>query len=239
MLGEPLADLAPKRLVLVAEAEVHIHQLRDLPADVTIGDLKVVLVVHGHPDGSTSLPRVAGDVDGMRACEVHDAMGEGPPDVAHVLLAWADDGAELDVDRLTGGRPATGYRVEERLQWDHALDGPAPVGVTRISFVRRRPDLTRERFADHWTNVHAALARRHHPALWRYVQNVVVAPLTPDAPEIDGIAELGFRSIEEMSARMYDSPEGAAVIRADVDRFIDAGAGWRVLTRPSWRATNP
>jgi len=156
--------------------------------------------------------------------------------VAELLLAWTDDGRPVDVEALTSGRPATGYIVEERAQWD---DGPAPAGVTRISFVRRRPDLTRERFADHWTNVHAALARRHHPALWRYVQNVVVAPLTSGAPEIDGIAELGFRSIEDMSARMYDSPEGAAVIRADVDRFIDAGAGWRVLTRPSWRATNP
>ena len=67
----------------------------------------------------------------------------------------------------------------------------------------------------------------------------MVAPLTPGAPEIDGIAELGFRSIEDMAARMYDSPEGTAIIRADVRRFIDAGAGWRVLTRPSWRASSP
>ena len=168
-------------------------------------------------------------------CAVHEVVGEGPPDVAEVVLAWADDVARLDVDALTGGRPATGYHVEERPQWDH---GPPAEGVTRISFVRRRPDLTRRQFADHWTNVHSPLARRHHPALWRYVQNVVVAPLTPGAPEVDGIAELGFRSIEDMSARMYDSPEGAAIIRADVDRFIDAGAGWRVLTRPSWRATS-
>jgi uncharacterized protein (TIGR02118 family) len=111
--------------------------------------------------------------------------------------------------------------------------------VTRISFMRRRPGLTRRQFADHWTNVHTPLARRHHPALRRYVQNVVVAPLTPEAPEVDGIAELGFRSIDEMNSRMYDSPEGTEIIRADVRRFIDTGAGWRVLTRPSWRATSP
>jgi uncharacterized protein (TIGR02118 family) len=153
-----------------------------------------------------------------------------------VMLAWGDDVAHLDVEALTDGRVATGYRVEERPQWDH---GPPAEGVTRISFVCRRPGLTRREFADHWTNVHAPLARRHHPALWRYVQNVVLAPVTPGAPEVDGIAELGFRSIEDMSARMYDSPEGAAIIRADVHRFIDAGAGWRVLTRPSWRVTSP
>jgi uncharacterized protein (TIGR02118 family) len=202
--------------------------------------LKLVLVVHGHRS-ERATNRVEAGVGGVRACVVHDAVGEGPPEVSEVVMAWGDDVAHLDVEALTDGHVASGYVVEERPQWDHAVErhGPPADGVTRISFVRRRPDLTRERFADHWTNVHAALARQHHPALWRYVQNVVVAPLTPGAPEIDGIAELGFRSIEDMSTRMYDSPEGAAIIRADVDRFIDAGAGWRVLTRPSWRATSP
>jgi uncharacterized protein (TIGR02118 family) len=198
--------------------------------------LKVVLVVHGRPGERTTVPRVAADIDGLRACLVHDAVDEGPPDVAGVMFAWADDVVDVDVDALAGGRPVTGYLVDERPQWDHVAPSE---GVTRISFVRRRPGLTREQFADHWTNVHSALARRHHPALCRYVQNVVVAPLTPGAPEIDGIAELGFRTIEDLAARMYDSPEGTAVIRADVRRFIDAGAGWRVLTRPSWPASNP
>jgi uncharacterized protein (TIGR02118 family) len=199
--------------------------------------LKLVLVVHGNrTEHATTAPGVAADVGGMRACAVHEVIGEGPPDVADVMLAWGDDVAHLDVDALTDGRVATGYRVDERPQWDH---GPPAEGVTRISFVCRRPGLTRREFADHWTNVHAPLARRHHPALWRYVQNVVLAPVTPGAPEVDGIAELGFRSIEDMSSRMYDSPEGAAIIRADVHRFIDPGAGWRVLTRPSWRATSP
>ena len=187
----------------------------------------------------------------MRACEVHEVVGEAPPGVAQVVLAWADDDAHVDIDALTGGAAATVYRVEERPQWDHGVEkrgvekhgveehGPTPEGVTRFSFVRRRAGLTREQFSDHWTNVHCPLARRHHPALWRYVQNIVVAPLTHGAPEIDGIAELGFRSMEDMSARMYDSPAGADIIRADVRRFIDVGSGWRALTRPSWHAANP
>ena len=188
---------------------------------------------------------MAADVGGVRACVVHEVVGEdltrperepGPSVVAEVVMVWAHEAARLDVEALTGGRPVTGYRVEERPQWD---DGLPADGVTRISFVRRRPGLTRRQFADHWTNVHAPLARRHHPALCRYVQNVVVEPVTLGAAEVDGIAELGFRSIEDMTARMYDSPEGAAIIRADVHRFIDTDTGWRVLTRPSSRPTNP
>ena len=77
------------------------------------------------------------------------------------------------------------YVVEERPQWDRGGET-----ITRIAFVRRAAGLTREEFADHWTNVHAPLARKHHPVLVRYVQNIVLENPTPTAPEVDGIAEL-------------------------------------------------
>jgi uncharacterized protein (TIGR02118 family) len=147
------------------------------------------------------------------------------------VFETVDDGAAIDLTAVASGGRVTGYHVEERLQWD---DGPPPATVTRISFVHRRAGLTRQQFADHWSTVHAPLARRHHPGVARYVQNVVIAPLTPDTPDIDGIAELGFRSMDDLSTRMYDSPEGMAIIRADVEQFIDRDAGWRVVvTNPS------
>jgi uncharacterized protein (TIGR02118 family) len=121
---------------------------------------------------------------------------------------------------------AEAYRVEERPQWDQGGER-----VNRVAFVRRAPGMTREQFADHWTNVHSPLARKHHPVLVRYVQNIVVENLTPDAPEVDGIAELGFRSVHDVHERMYDSPAGAEIIRRDVRRFLDVPAGWRMLAR--------
>jgi uncharacterized protein (TIGR02118 family) len=121
---------------------------------------------------------------------------------------------------------AHAYRVEERPQWDRGGET-----VTRISFVRRAASLTREEFADHWTNVHAPLARKHHPVLVRYVQNIVVEPVTPGAPEVDGIAELGFRTLRDVHERIYDSPAGAEIIRRDIQRFLDVPAGWRMLAR--------
>jgi hypothetical protein len=128
---------------------------------------------------------------------------------------------------------ALAYRVEERLQWDYQRDWPAgqpTPGVKRIAFLRRIPAITRDEFARHWTDVHAPLARRHHPALWRYAQNVVTEPLTPGAPEADGIVELSFRHLSDPTERMYDSAEGAAIIGRDVATFIDVPAGWRVTT---------
>jgi uncharacterized protein (TIGR02118 family) len=119
---------------------------------------------------------------------------------------------------------AQAYRVEERRQWDRGGET-----IVRIAFVRRSPGLSRAEFAEHWTNVHAPLARKHHPTLVRYVQNIVIEPVTPGAPEVDGVAELGFRSLKDVHQRMYDSPAGAEIIRRDIQRFLDVPAGWRML----------
>ena len=118
------------------------------------------------------------------------------------------------------------YVAEERPQWDRGGET-----ITRIAFVRRAAGLTREQFADHWTNVHAPLARKHHPVLVRYVQNIVVESAAPNAPEVDGIAELGFRTLKDVHQRMYDSPGGAEIIRRDIQRFHDVAAGWRMLAQ--------
>jgi uncharacterized protein (TIGR02118 family) len=124
------------------------------------------------------------------------------------------------------------YAVDERPQWS----SDEPVGVTRLSFVRRANGLTRQQFGEHWRDIHAPLAKRHHPSVIRYVQNVVIARLTPDSPEADGIAELSFASVDDMHARQYDSDAGREIIGADVRRFIDLSAGWRALVRPVGQA---
>jgi len=164
-----------------------------------------------------------------------------PPDAAELLYVPTEEGVSGRADGVTGiavyrsehaavPAGAEAYRVDERVQW--ARGDPA---ITRISFVRRARGLTREDFARHWTQVHAPLARTHHPGICRYVQNVVVHQLTPDAPAVDGIAELGFASIDDLRERMYDSPAGKEIIAADVREFIDVAAGWRMLARPSQR----
>jgi uncharacterized protein (TIGR02118 family) len=166
--------------------------------------------------------------------------------IAALLGAIPDDADELYVpvaEGVTGRRErvaaiaimrqdaplpagAEAYRVDERAQWDQGGEQ-----VTRVSFVRRAAGLTREEFAEHWTTVHAPLARKHHPVLVRYVQNIVIENVTPDAPEVDGIAELGFRTLRDVHERMYDSPAGAEIIRRDVRRFLDVAAGWRMLAQ--------
>jgi uncharacterized protein (TIGR02118 family) len=136
--------------------------------------------------------------------------------------------AIADADARVPAGFSESYLVEEHVQWDRGVPADA---VTQLSFVRRVPTMDRVAFARHWDEVHAPLARVHHPAVLRYVQRVVVERLTPGAPDIDGVAELAFATLDDRRHRMYDSPEGRQLIGADVRRFLDVDAGWRLLAR--------
>jgi uncharacterized protein (TIGR02118 family) len=120
------------------------------------------------------------------------------------------------------------WLVDERRQWS----SDTPPAVTRLSFLHRASSMSRDDFGVYWRDVHAPLARRHHPNVVRYVQNVVVQRLTPETPEVDGIAELSFVDVADMEERRYDSDEGRRVISDDVRRFINLSAGWSLLVSP-------
>lgn len=126
-----------------------------------------------------------------------------------------------DVARFMGGADA--YATTEHVQRDERARGPLGTrspGVKLICPLRRRPDLTHERFVAHWLGTHVPLAKRHHPGLVGYVTNVVDAKLSPRGEDWDGIAELWFASAEDATARMWDSPEGERIVRDDIGKFI-------------------
>jgi uncharacterized protein (TIGR02118 family) len=148
-----------------------------------------------------------------------------------VLITAGRVGAGLLESAAVDSTVIGAYRLEERVQWDHerTWQGPLTPGMKQISFVTRKTGLTREEFAAHWNEVHAPLALKHHPTISRYVQNVLISPLIEGSPEIDGIAELSYRSYEDWRDRKFDSEEGQAVITADIARFLEPGAAWHVL----------
>ncbi len=192
---------------------------------------KIVAALQAPPDDTTwaSAP-------GVHRASLHtpypDAPAEQPDEVAAIAMVWTEDSTDA-AGALPVVRDAlAAYAVDERVQWDYERDWPdgtSSPGVKRLSFVRRVPAIDHDEFARHWSEQHAPLARVHHPGIWRYVQNVVVEPLTDRTPELDGVAELHFRTYADLQHRMYDSDEGKEIIRADVRRFLDAPAGWRML----------
>jgi uncharacterized protein (TIGR02118 family) len=167
-------------------------------------------------------------VDGVGRWTEHEPLDDGP---------WVTIADTVDVDGLPLTEARQAWLVEPNLAWDYERTWPlgdASPGVKRISFVRRAAALDHDQFARHWAEVHTPIARRHHPTLWRYCQNVVRSVLVDevgDAALTDGVSELSFRSREDMTERMYDSEEGRQIAAADIASFLDAPAGWRVLAR--------
>jgi uncharacterized protein (TIGR02118 family) len=192
---------------------------------------KIIVAVHGPVDDR--VPETAG----LRGYAVlrpsPDEPSPHPASIGAVALVWLDPEIVPEPGRWFDA-PVDAYRVDEHVPLDRAGDqrGAAPAwAVVQCSFVRRLPGLTREEFAAHWRDVHAPLVPVHHPGVGRYVQNVVVEGLTPDAPAVDGIAQLYFRTADDFRARYYDSEAGRAVVGADVATFIDRPRGWRIHAR--------
>lgn len=106
--------------------------------------------------------------------------------------------------------------------------------IKRVTIMTRRPGMTREAFAEYWTNVHAPLLASH-PAVKRLTINVTIEfvrfsvrnedlddPLrsTIVTKTPDGIVELWFDDRESMEA-MYKSDFTKQLV-ADAEHFVGA-----------------
>ena len=60
--------------------------------------------------------------------------------------------------------------------------------LANIAVLRRPEELSREQWIHHWLVDHTPVAKATQ-ATFGYVQNVVVRPVTPDAPRIDAMVE--------------------------------------------------
>jgi len=184
----------------------------------------VVAVVHGDP--GPELPHPPGLLGGAVLRPHPEEPSPHPEPVGAVMVAQFDPEAALRPEQWFAA-PVVAYRVDRRVH----IPGPDRLperALVQCSFVRRLPPLTRAEFAAHWNDVHAPLVPVHHPGVARYVQHVVVEPLTADAPEVDGIAQLHFASTDDFRHRYYDSEAGRALVGADVATFIDRPRGWRI-----------
>ncbi len=91
--------------------------------------------------------------------------------------------------------------------------------VKLIFLCRRRPDITHDEYVRRLLEGHVPLALRHHPTMRGYVVNVVESTGAGLEP-IDSIGELTFDSLADYRERLYDSPQGGAIIARDVAGFL-------------------
>jgi hypothetical protein len=63
---------------------------------------------------------------------------------------------------------------------------------------------------------------------------VITEPLTPVTRELDGVAQLYFRTSYDLHERYFDSEEGQRIVFEDVAKFLERGAGWGFMAQETW-----
>ncbi len=110
------------------------------------------------------------------------------------------------------------------LQQHTVIAPPASGALKRMSLLRRRPDVSPERFAHEWREVHGPLVRGL-PGVLGYRQNLVTGRQAPKGREasydelpIDGVVELWFADTASIDAA-FGSPAGQETM-AHAETFI-------------------
>ena len=96
--------------------------------------------------------------------------------------------------------------------------------VKRMSILKRRPDITSEKFQSEWFDVHSALVKRL-PEVKGYAQNLVFdrshgrgRPATYEEMPIDGIVELWFADTDALDAAF--ASDAGKTLMAHASEFI-------------------
>ncbi len=181
-------------------AEVHgaIEAAGGIRLQVNLGDEHVQRAMRI----STFEPPIDGFVS------VWTASASAGPGIAAALHAVADRVA--------------GWEVEERrpIEPPEAWDGSRLDGLSNIAVIRRPAELTQEEWLHRWRVDHTPIAIATQ-ATFGYSQNLVVARLTEETPEVSGIVEELFpmAGMDDMHA-FYGSDGDDAELTARLDRLM-------------------
>lgn len=116
------------------------------------------------------------------------------PPVAAVISIWTQQSYGTQIatafDRLAREcDSAAAYLVTESVPMAPPGDlGERCPGLANVALLRRPPDLDHATWLRRWQGDHTQVAIDTQ-ATFGYTQNVVVRPLTPEAPVVDGIVE--------------------------------------------------
>lgn len=159
----------------------------------------------------------------------------GTESVDGISQLWFGDGATMDAAfarelgrRLVADEDHFIGRLRILVAEPYTVvEPPAPgTALKRMSFLRRRPDVSPARFAHEWQAVHGPLVR-NLPGVRGYRQNLVVQrespkghPVGEELLPIDGVVELWFDDTASLDAA-FASPQGVETM-AHATTFIDA-----------------
>jgi len=100
------------------------------------------------------------------------------------------------------------------------------LGFSQVSFLQLPPRLSQEEWRDRWLNRHSRIAIETQ-SNFRYVQNFVAYPLTPDAPPWRGIVEESFPPEALRDLRLfYDARGDEEKFQRNLQAMMDSCAAF-------------
>jgi hypothetical protein len=116
--------------------------------------------------------------------------------IGAIVSVWTDDAPDAASAVLASVTSRlAGYEIEERLPIPppEAADGERMDTLANVAVLRRPVELTVDEWRHNWLVDHTPVAIATQ-GTFGYVQNVVVRPVTVDAPQIDAMVEELFPS---------------------------------------------
>lgn len=143
--------------------------------------------------------------------------------IGAVVSVWTSGPAAVVVSALEAvARRVAGWEVEERrpIEPPETWDGTRGTGLANVAVLRRPDELTHEEWLHRWLVDHTPIAIATQ-ATFGYVQNVVVAAVTPDAPDKHALVEELFpiEGMTDMHA-FYGSGDDDAELSRRLDLLM-------------------
>ena len=101
--------------------------------------------------------------------------------------------------------------------------------IKSLTFIKKKPGLSKEEFLRYWKETHGPLAAKVVPGLKKYVQ---CHPVPGFESDIDGIVELWWDSPEAFQAFLsWRQTDAAQVLKDDEEQFIDTSRWVRFVAQ--------
>lgn len=201
------------------------------PAATFIAALHDTLAPELRAAGARQLRLNIADADVAKAVGLKQIMLKPQPEA--LVQVWVDSAiaklrAPIDAAIARAAPQYAAYLVTESQPIVNVKHPPQPgartYGFAQVALLRRPTALAYTDWLDVWHNSHTQVAIETQ-STFEYVQNVVIRPLTPDAPAIDAIVEECFppAAMTDFKA-FFDAPGDEPKFKANFQRMLQSVA---------------
>ncbi len=160
------------------------------------------------------------------------------PPLSGTVSLWldsADDRAPYEAALAQVSSRYAGYLVVESVPVVNTTHlaglGERTPGINMVTCIERPERLTQQAWIDHWHGPHRRVAIETQ-CTYSYVRNVVVRPLTEEAPAWSGIVEEGFPTEAVTDPMLWYRAEGSPeTLRRNMQRMIESCQAFLDLDR--------